>query len=82
MHNAKTSLGYNIAFFRHRYDIDISTLSIQQSLCKVCVPKLDIHRLSVISQLKDLLFTRSNVCNIDGFTRDDIDIMIEYLACD
>lgn len=40
VHNANTSLGYNIAFFRHKYGIDISTLSIQQSLCKVCVPKV------------------------------------------
>ena len=78
--NANSPLGYNIAYFRNSYGIDI--------LPDVCVktiihpPQLDNEQHMVISELNMLLLAKGEIYNIDGFTKSNIDTFIKLIATD
>ena len=78
--NANSPLGYNIAYFRNSYGIDI--------LPDVCVkkiihpPQLDNEQHMVISELNMLLLAKGEMYNIDGFTKSNIDTFIKLIATD
>ena len=78
--NANSPLGYNIAYFRNSYGIDIFP--------DVCVkkiihpPQLDNEQHMVISELNMLLLAKGDMYNIDGFTKSNIDTFIKLIATD
>ena len=78
--NANSPLGYNIAYFRNSYGIDIFP--------DVCVkkiihpPQLDNEQHMVISELNMLLLAKGEMYNIDGFTKSNIDTFIKLIATD
>ena len=78
--NANSPLGYNIAYFRNSYSIDIFP--------DVCVkniihpPRLNNEQHMIISELNMLLLAKDEMYNIDGFTKSNIDTFIKLIATD
>ena len=78
--NANSSLGYNIAYFRNSYRIDIFP--------DVCVkkiihpPRLDNDQQMIISELNMLLLAKGEMYKIDCFTKSNIDTFIKLIATD
>ena len=78
--NANSPLGYNIAYFRNSYGIDIFP--------NVCVkniihpPRLNNEQHMIISELNMLLLAKDEMYIIDGFTKSNIDTFIKLIATD
>ena len=67
--NATTPIGCNLAFIRNYY-----------GKLKPCPVKLNTHRLNVIKELEALILDRSDIHQIDGFSRADINDIIAVIA--
>ena len=67
MHNAKTPLGHNLAFFRNKYGIDI--LCDEDNHCMRTIRKSNskTEHVNNIEQLRTLLNIRNGAYYIDGF---------------
>ena len=78
--SSDSPLGYNIAYFRNSYGIDIFP--------DVCVkniihpPRLDNEQHMIISELNMLLLAKDEIYNIDGFTKSNIGTFIKLIATD
>ena len=78
--NANSPLGYNIAYFRNSYGIDIFP--------DVCFKKnyspstIDNEQHMIISELNMPLLAKCEMYNIDGFTKSNIDTFIKLIATD
>ena len=69
--NATTPMGLNIAYFRDKYGIELSSLS-KNITNLVSELKLSTEQLIVIQHLRDLLDIKNNVCTLDNFSEEDI----------
>ena len=67
MHNARTPLGHNLAFFRNKYRIDIFCDEYNHCMKSIQMPKLKREHVNNIEQLKTLLYIRNGAHYIEGF---------------
>ena len=77
--NANTPMGSNIAYFRDKYGIELNSLS-KNITNLVSEPKLNTEQLIAIQHLRDLLDIQNNVCTLDNFSVEDIDMLIREVA--
>ena len=80
MHNARTPLGHNLAFFRIKYGIDILCDEYNHCMKYIRKPKLKTEHENNIEQLRTLLDIHNGAYYIEVFLKPDIDTMIEYIA--
>jgi hypothetical protein len=80
MINAMSPLGSKIAFFRYKYDIDILH-DMNTNIAKiVSSTKLDLYCQARVDNIKTILCINNGTCMIDGFTRNDLNDMLDYIA--
>ena len=73
-------LGSKIAFFRYKYDIDIFH-DMNTNIAKiVSSTKLDLYCQARVDNIKTILCINNGICKIDGFTRNDLNDMLDYIA--
>ena len=78
--NAMSPLGNKIAFFRYKYDIDIFH-DMNTNIAKiVSSTKLDLYCQARVDNIKTILCINNGICKIDGFTRNDLNDMLDYIA--
>ena len=76
MYNSNTCIGYKLAFYRYKFNLDM------YNNCTSGRKLINDHnrcydQLAVVSNLSTLIDIRTVNCYIDGFTINDIDILIE-----
>ena len=79
LYNANTCIGYKLAFYRYKFDLDMyNNCTSRRKL--INDHNLSYHQLAIISNLSTLINIRAGNCYIDGFTINDLDILIEGIA--
>ena len=68
MHNARTPLGHNLAFFRNKYDIDIFCDDYNYCMTSIRIRNLKIEHVNNIEHLRTLLDRRTCVYSIEGLS--------------
>ena len=77
--NANAPMGSNIAYNRDTYGNEVNSLS-KNIKNLVSDPKLSTEQLIVIQHLRDLLNIQNNVCTLDNFSEEVMDMLIREIA--
>ena len=79
LYNSNTCIGYKLAFYRYKFDLDMynNCISVRKLIKD---HNLSYDQLAIVSSLSTLIDIRAGNCYIDGFTINDIDILIEGIA--
>ena len=79
LYNPNTCIGYKLAFYRCKFDLDMyNNCTYGRKL--INDHNLSYEQLANVSNLSRLIDIRAGNCYIDGFTINDIDILIEGIA--
>ena len=79
LYNSNTCIGYKLAFYRYKFDLDMYN-NCTSGRKLINDHNLSYDQLAIVSNLSTLLAIRAGNCYIDGFTINDIDILIEGIA--
>ena len=80
--NANTPLGYNMSFFRSRYNIDVLHSNVRQCIKLIVSPTLGNDQFITLHQLKSLISVRSGLEHIPGFTMKEVIRVINAISKD
>ena len=81
LYNSNTCIGYKLALYCSKFDLDMyNNWSSGRKLIKDHNQGLGYAQLAIVSNLSTLIYIRAGNCYIDGFTINDIDILIEGIA--
>ena len=69
IYNANTPIGSNIAYIRNKYGNN-----------KPSPVQMSSHDKSVIKEFENLLLTKDGLYTIDGFSNEDVDVLIMLIA--
>ena len=76
LYNSNTCIGYKLAFYCYKFDLDMYN-NCTSGRKLINDHNLSYDKLTIVSTLIDI---RAGNCYIDGFTINDIDILIEGIA--
>ena len=79
LYNSNTCIGYKLAFYRYRFDLDMYT-NCTSGRKLINGHNLSYDKLAIVSNLSTLNDIRAGNFYIDGLTINDIDILIEGIA--
>ena len=77
--NSNTLIGYKIAFMRSRYGFSVFDANMNNCIHQM-KPSLTIEQQSQVDCLHTLCLAKSNHITIGGFTHEEINCMIEFIA--
>ena len=79
LYNLNTCIGYKLTFYHYKFDLDMyNNCTSGRELINDHNRSYD--QLAIVSTLSTLIDIRAGNCYIDGFTINDIDILIEGIA--
>ena len=79
LYNSNTCIGYKLTFYHYTFYLDMyNNYTYGRTLIKD--HNLGYDQLAIVSNLSTLIDIRAGNCYIDGFTINDIDILIEGIA--
>ena len=79
LYNSNTCIRYKLAFYRSKFDLDMyNNCTSRRKLTNY--HNLSYDQLAIVSNLNTLIDSRAGNCYIDGFTINDIYILIEGIA--
>ena len=78
-YNSNTCIGYKLALYRYKFDLDTYTNCISARTL-INDHNLSDDQLAIVSNLSRLIDIRAGNCYIDGFTINNIDILIDGIA--
>ena len=80
MQKANSPLGSNLAFFRHKFTLDVFQHTLKHCIIKTQPIGLDASSEAIIDVLHTLMLARCNIVFIDDFTSDDVITLINGIA--
>lgn len=80
VNNANTPIGRNLAYIRNCYGFNISEESVNNCRKLIIDPRLSAYELGIVRECNMLLLARSGVFAVDGFSIDDINVLISLLT--
>ena len=79
LYNLNTCIGYKLAFYCYKFDLDMyNNCTSERKL--INDHNLSYYQLAIVSNLSTIIGIRAGNCYIDGFTINDLDILIEGIA--
>ena len=79
LYNSNSCIGYKLAFYRYKFDLDMYN-NCTSGRKLINDHNLRYNQLSIVSNLSTLIDIRAGNYYIDGFTINDIDILIKGIA--
>ena len=79
LYNSNTCIGYKLAFDRYKFDLDMYN-NCTSGRKLINDHNLSYNQIAIVSNLSTLIDITAGNCYIDGFTINDIDILIEEIA--
>ena len=79
LYNSTTWIGYKLAIYCYKFDLDMYN-NCTSGRKLINDHNLNYDQLAIVSNLSSLIDNRAGNCYIDGFTNNDIDILIEGIA--
>ena len=79
LYNSNTCIGYKLAFYRYKFDLDMYN-NCTSGRKLINDHNLSYDQLAIVNNLSPFIDMRAGNCYIDGFTINDIDILIEGIA--
>ena len=81
IYNANTVIGCKLAFFRENVYINLFENDINYCLRQVHPATLDMEDRSLVDCLHTLIMAKSNQVTVDGFEMEELDFIINSIAC-
>ena len=81
MYNANTVIAYKLAFFRENFNINLFENDINYCLRQVHPATLDMENQSLVDCLHTLIMAKSDEVIVDGFEMEELDFIINSIAC-
>ena len=81
MYNANTVIGYKLTFFRENVNINLFENDINYCLRQVHPATLDMEDQSLVNCLHTLIMAKSNEVTVDGFEMEELNCIINSIAC-
>ena len=81
MYNANTVIGCKLAFFRENFCINLFENDINYCLRQVNPATLDMEDQSLVDCLHTLIMAKSDEVTVDGFEMEELDLIINSIAC-
>ena len=85
MNNAKYSsnscIGYKLSFFRNHFYLDMDS-DLKLSVTRLSVNRLDLTQQVILDNILSLLNVRTGVSEIEIFSLNQVNTMINYLSTD
>ena len=79
VYNSNTRIRYKYAFYRYKFDLDMYN-NCTSGRKLINGHNRSYSQLAIVSNLSTLIDIIADNCYIDGFTINDIDILIEGIA--
>ena len=80
MQNANTPIGHNLAFIRNSYGFNISEHTMSDCIRFSRPSNLCSQELFIVEELKSLLQSRDGSYHIDGFSNNDVSVLVALLC--
>ena len=80
INNSNTIIGYKLAFIRFRFGINVINTGYDVCLHNIIGTQLTEEQKILVNCIHTLIFKRSNNLCIDGFSNNDINYIIDYIA--
>ena len=80
MYNANTVIGYRLTFFREHFNINLFENDINYCLRQVHPATLEEDRY-LVDCLHTLIMAKSNEVTVGGFEIEELDVIINSIAC-
>ena len=77
---SNTIIGYRLAFIRYRFGINVIDTGYDVCLHNIIGTQLTIEQQNLVNCIHTLILTRSNILYTDGFSNNDINYIIDYIA--
>ena len=71
--NSNTCIGYKLAFYRYRYNIDMHSNMLSSS-------NLSDEQVAIVNNLSTLLSVKSGSHNINGFNFNEVNDLIHHIS--
>ena len=79
LYNSNTCIGYKLAFYRYKFDIDLSS-NMKNSIARMSASELNCDQLAIVSNLTSLINVRSGNEVINDFTTKEVNYMINMFC--
>ena len=80
INNSNTIIGYKLALIRSRFGINVIDSGYDVCLHNIIGTQLTGEQQNLVNCIHTLILTRSNNLYIDGFSNNDINYIIDYIA--
>ena len=80
INNSNTIIGYKLAFIRSIFGINVIDTGYDVCLHNIIGTQLTVEQENLVNCIHTLILTRSNNLYIDGFSNNDINYIIDYIA--
>ena len=81
LHNANTVIGYKLACSQENFNINLFENDINYCLHQVHPATLDMEDQSLVDCLHTLIMAKSDKVTVDGFEMEELDFIINSIAC-
>ena len=81
IYNANTIIGYKLAFFQEHFNINLFENDINYCLRQVHPTTLDMEDQPLVDCLHTLIMVKSNKVTVNGFEIEELDFIINSIAC-
>ena len=81
IYNANTVIGYKLTLFRENFNINLFKNDINYCLRHVHPTTLDMEAQSLVDCLHTLIMAKSDEVTVDGFEMEELDFIINSIAC-
>ena len=79
-HDSNTLIGYKLAFYRSRYALLLNDIDRIKCLRRAVPFPLTVDQNATVDCLYNMCLENSFYYNVDGFTNDEIQFIIDYIA--
>ena len=80
INNSNIIIGYKLAFIRSRFGINVIDTGYDVCLHNIIGTKLTAEQKNLVNCIYTLILIMSNNLYIDGFSNNDINYIIDYIA--
>jgi len=80
IHDSNTLIGYKLAFYRSRFALLLNDIDLIECLRRAVPFPLTVDQTATVDCLHNMCLENSFYYDVDGFTKDEIQFIIDYIA--
>ena len=80
-YSSNSCIGYKLSFFRNHFDLDMDS-DLKLSVARLSVNRLDLAHQVILDNILSFLNVRTGVSEIENFSLNQVNTVINYLSTD